>query len=392
MDQPYQQNPQDPQDPQDPTENSEQAQPPQPPPPFSCTFSPNIPELLQQMNASLAISTYQAGKVILISPKNRDELIQLPRNFAKPMGIAVKGQKMAIATLDEVIILGNAQGLAKNYPRQPNIYDSFYVPRASYFTGEVDLHDLEWGNDGLWGVNTSFSCLSIINDDFSFTPKWQPPFISKLAPEDRCHLNGVAFVDGEPKYVTALGATDTKNGWRKNKATGGILMDIESNETILKGLSMPHSPRVYNDNLYVLLSGTGEIVRVNTKTRKYDILKEMSGFTRGMDQYGDYLFIALSKLRTTSKAFQDLPISKKSVFAGIVIIYLPSASTVGYIKYESSVDEIFDVRVLPGTTRPGLLSTMRPDYKMAISIPESSFWAAPKKPKENTEPENTDKS
>ncbi len=369
------------QNPQKPAPNSE---PPQPPPPFSCTFSPNIPELLQQMNASLAISTYQAGKVILISPKNRDELIQLPRNFAKPMGIAVKGQKMAIASLNEVVILGNAPGLAKDYPRQPNTYDAFYTPRAAYFTGEVDLHDLEWGNEGLWGVNTSFSCLSIINDDFSFTPKWHPPFISKLVPEDRCHLNGVAFENGEPRYVTALGATDTKGGWREKKATGGILMDIQSNEIILEGLSMPHSPRIYNDKLYILLSGTGEIVRVDPKTGKYDILKEMSGFVRGMDQYGDYLFIALSKLRTTSKAFQDLPISKKSVFAGIVVLYLPTASTVGYIKYESSVDEIFDVCVLQGTTRPGLLNTQKPEYKMAINLPESSIWAVPQNPPENT--------
>ncbi len=358
---------------------------PQPPPPFSCTFSPNIPELLQQMNVSLAISTYQAGKVILISPKNRDELIQLPRNFAKPMGIAVKEQKMAIASLSEVVILGNAPGLAKDYPRQPNTYDAFYTPRATYFTGEVDVHDLEWANEGLWGVNTSFSCLCIINEDFNFTPKWQPSFISGLAPEDRCHLNGVAFEHGEPRYVTALGPTDTPGGWRENKATGGILIDIQSNEIILEGLPMPHSPRIYNNQLYLLLSGTGEIVRVNIKTRKYDILKGLNGFARGMDRYGDYLFIALSKLRTTSKAFQDLPVSEKSAFAGIVVLYLPTASTVGYIKYEASVDEIFDVCVLQGTTRPGLLNTLKPEYKMGISLPETSFWAVPQKPPENTE-------
>ena len=369
MDQPPNQNPKN-----DPS-NTEQ---PQPPPPFSCTYSPNIPELLQQMNVSLAISTYQAGKVILISPKNRDELIQLPRNFSKPMGIAVHGQKMAIASLSEVVILVNAPGLAKDYPRQPDTYDSFYTPRAVYYTGEVDLHDLEWGNDGLWGVNTSFSCLSIINEDYNFIPKWHPPFISKLAPEDRCHLNGVAFENGEPRYVTALGATDTQGGWRENKATGGILMDILSNKIVLEGLSMPHSPRIYNDQLYLLLSGTGEIVKVNTKTHKYDILKGLNGFARGMDRYGDYLFIALSKLRTTSKAFQDLPVSKKSSFAGIIVLYLPTSSTVGYIKYETSVDEIFDVSVLQGTTRPGLLNTLKPEYKMGISMPNASFWVIPK--------------
>ncbi len=368
MDQPPNQNPQP---------NPSGTGQPQPPPPFSCTYSPNIPELLQQMNVSIAISTYQAGKVILISPKNRDELVQLPRNFAKPMGIAVKKNKMAVAELDEVVILTNAPGLAKDYPRQPGIYDAFYTPRAAYFTGVLDLHDLEWGKEGLYAVNTQFSCLSLITEDYNFEPIWKPPFISELKPEDRCHLNGVALKDGTPRYTTALSATDSSQGWRENKATGGVLIDIDLNEIILEGLPMPHSPRIYNEQLLLLLSGTGELVRVNPKTRKYDILKSLNGFVRGMDCYGDYLFIGLSKLRTTSKAFQDLPISQKSVFAGIMVLYLPSVSIVGYIKYETSVDEIYDVRIIQGTVRPGLLSTMKPEYKMAITLPGFDFWAVP---------------
>ena len=350
---------------------------PQPPPPFSCTHSPNIPELLQQMNISLAISTYQAGKVIMISPKNRDELIQLPRNFQKPMGIAMKGNKMAIATLDEVTILVNDQGLAATYPKQPNTYDAFYLPRMSYFTGQMDMHDLEWGSGGLYGINTQFSCLSLIDDDFNFKPIWKPEFISELVPEDRCHLNGIALKEGIPRYATALGSTNTSSGWREKKATGGVLIDIESNEIILDSLPMPHTPRIYNNELYLLLSGTGELVKVNTETKKYDIIKSLDGFVRGMDLFGDYLFIGLSKLRTSSKAFQDLPVSKKSVFPGIMVIYLPSASLVGYIKYETSVDEIYDVRVIPDSIRPGILSTLRHDHKFGISFPESAYWAVP---------------
>lgn len=343
-------------------------------PPFSCTFSPQIPELLQKLNISLAISTYQVGKVILISPKNRDELIQLPRNFAKPMGIAVLDNKMAVAGLDEVTILNNSPELAATYPNNRSTYDAFYIPRNTYYTGRIDLHDLAWGKEGLWAVNTRYSCLSIINDKYSFEPKWTPEFVSELVPEDRCHLNGLALVDGKPKYVTALGNTNFESGWRENKANGGVLIDVESQRIVLQNLPMPHSPRVYQDQLLVLLSGTGEIIRVNPSTGSYDIVKTLDGFTRGMDRYDDYLFVGLSKLRTTSKAFQDLPISKRSVFAGIVVIYLPQMSIVGFIKYESSVDEIYDVRVLPGTQRPGILSTLKPDHKLAIVTPGNSLW------------------
>jgi len=349
---------------------------PQPPPPFACTFSSNIPELLQQMNASIAISTYQAGKVILISPKNRDELIQLPRNFPKPMGIMVNEKNMVFALKDEVLILSNSPGLADKYPKQPGIYDAFYTPRQSYYCGAVDMHDIELGNDGLIGVNTRFSCLVKLSQQYSFEPFWQPPFISELVPEDRCHLNGVAMLNGKPKYVTALGHSDSPGGWREKKASGGIVMDVETGEIILEGLSMPHSPKIFDGQLYVLLSGTGELIRVDAKQRKYDILKSMDGFVRGMDLYGDYLFIGLSKLRTTSKAFQELPISEKSIFSGVMVLYMPTFSTVGYIKYESSVDEIYDVTIMPGTVRPGLLNNSKPEFRLVMTYPGNDIWVA----------------
>ncbi|MEM7551197.1 MAG: TIGR03032 family protein [Bacteroidota bacterium] len=354
-------------------------------PPFSCTFSPNIPELLYDLKCSVSVSTYQAGKLVLISPKNREELIQLPRNFPRPMGIAVKGNKMAIASHDEVTVLTNDPKLGKNYPKQPNVYDSFYTPRASFYTGQLDMHDIQYGSEGLWGVNTRFSCLSLVNDDYSFSPKWKPNFISDLMPEDRCHLNGLALKNGSPKYVTALGQSNEKSGWRTNKLQGGILMDVEDDTIITDGLPMPHSPRVYNNELYVLLSATGQLSKINLQTNTVEHLKDFSGFARGMDLYEDYLFIGLSKLREKSSSFRDLPIAKKSVFAGIVVVYLPQMSVVGYIKYETSVEEIYDVRIVPNTIRPGLLGIMRPDHKLGISSPDRSFWIKPPENKKSVE-------
>ena len=37
-----------------------------------------------------------------------------------------------------------------------------------------------------------------------FSPRWRPPFVSALAPEDRCHLNGLAMVDGVLLLVDAV--------------------------------------------------------------------------------------------------------------------------------------------------------------------------------------------
>lgn len=354
--------------------------------PFTCTFSPNIPELLWQLEISLAISTYQAGKLVLISALNQEELVQLPRTFQKPMGIAVQGDQMAVATQDEVILLKNVADLAQTYPKQPKTYDGIYIPRVTFNVGFLDLHDLDFGQKGLWAVNTQFSCLCQINAQHSFNPVWKPPFISKISPGDRCHLNGMALLNGLPKYVSALGQTDSPEGWRENKVKGGILMDVESHEVILQALAMPHSPRLIGEGLYMLLSATGEIIKVNPEAGSYEVVNRLKGFVRGMAFYRDYLFVGLSKLRMNSSSFRDLPIAKESVMAGIAIIHLPSASVVGQIRYESSVEEIYDVQVIPGCRRPGILNTAKMEHKMAIVSPAGNFWAMPQGTEKQSNP------
>ncbi|MCB0685857.1 MAG: DUF4915 domain-containing protein, partial [Saprospiraceae bacterium] len=187
--------------------------PDSPLPPFSCTYSANLPELLSQLNCTIAISTYQAGKVVFISAKDEQHLVQLPRTFDRAMGLAINGKRMAVATRDEVIVLTNAPGLGVTYPKNPGIYDAFFVPQLTYFTGLVDIHDLHWGKDDkLWGVNTSFSCLVTMSDQFSWQPTWKPFFIDSMVSEDRCHLNGLAMDKGAPRYVTALGRQNSVQG------------------------------------------------------------------------------------------------------------------------------------------------------------------------------------
>lgn len=342
---------------------------------FTCTHSPNLPELLHQLNCTIALSTYQAGKVVLISAVNHTRLIQLPRTFAKPMGIAVNASRLAIATLTEVIVFNNAGRMAPNYPQQPNTYDALFLPRATYFTGEVDIHDLHWIGETLLAVNTRFSCLATIDHHFSFTPQWKPFFISKITPEDHCHLNGVAFEKDKPKYVTALGQTDVPEGWRQNKDKGGVVMEVSSNSIIAEGLSMPHSPRIYNNKLYVLESASGNLVCIDPSNGKKEIVVALNGFARGMDKVGDFVFIGLSQLRKKSVAFNDLPIAKKSVFCGIVVVHLPTAKVVAHLKYENSVEEIYDVRIMPGMRRPGLLSTQKLEHRLALTTPHEDYWA-----------------
>lgn len=348
----------------------------QPPPPFSCRSSPNVPELLNQLGCTIALSTYQAGKVVFLSARDDEKLIQLPRNFVRAMAIGIDGKKMAVATRDGVIVLTDEPTLARRYPNQPNTYDSFFAPRASYYTGRVDIHGLDWGKQGLQAVVTSFSCLATVDDNYSFTPTWRPPFISALTPEDRCHLNGVVMTDGAPLYTTALGTGDEPQSWRKTLPDGGALIHVPSNEIVISDLSMPHSPRLYEGALYMLLSATGEIVRVDAEAGTYETINKIDGFVRGMARHGEYLFVGRSRLRKNASTFKDLPIAEKALTSGVTILHLPTGAVVGSIQFETSVDEIYDVAVIPDATRPGILNTEGEMYKRALTTPHATYWGA----------------
>ncbi|NNC95116.1 MAG: TIGR03032 family protein [Chitinophagales bacterium] len=355
-----------------------QTNPQNPSAPFTCQYSSQVPELLMNLGCTIALSTYQAGKLVFISPKDENYLIQLPRNFEKPMGIAenTKDDMLALACKDEIVLFRNSPDLADHYPKSPKTYDALYMPRVTYHTGPLDIHDLSFTGDGsLIAVNTLFSCIVSIDSEYNFKPIWSPPFIDKLVSEDRCHLNGMAMQDGKPKYATAFNQGNTMQSWREKVTETGVVFDIEKNEVIVENLAMPHSPRVYNGDLYVLLSASGELVRVNIEKGTYDVIYKVDGFVRGMSYYKDYLFIGLSKLRENSSTFGKLKFAEKADRAGVLIIHLPTASLAGQIIYKTSVDEIYDVHILAGKLRPNILNTLNPNYKLGLMTPDANYWA-----------------
>jgi len=344
--------------------------------PFSIQHTPDVPELLAELDCSLVLTTYQAGKTIVLS-SDGERLIQLPRTFEEPMGLAVDGGRMAIATRDSIVLLANEPRLAPSYPRQPETYDALFLPRSVHFVGRLAVHDMIWTPHGLLGVNTLFSCLFQLDPSHSFHPVWRPPFVSKLAPEDRCHLNGLAAVDGEPRFATALGTSDTLGGWRPEKERGGCLMHVPSGEVILGGLAMPHSPRVYDGTLYALLSATGEVIAVDVERGQFETVQRVPGFARGLARCGDYLFVGNSRIRA-QHTFGDLGVAgHKDAFCGISILHLPTGAFVGDMRYVRTCEEIYDVQVLPGLRRPGLLGLHDETHRQALSTPEQTFWARP---------------
>lgn len=344
-------------------------------PPFSCTHSPNLPELLQKLGCTIVVSTYQAGKLVFISATDDQHLIQLPRTFKRAMGIALQDSQLAIATANEIITFANSPELAATYPSKPHTYDALYVPRATYYTGHLDMHDLHYGQDGLWGVNTSFSCVCKIDSAYSFRPTWQPHFIDALVSEDRCHLNGLAMDEGKPLYVSALGNGNAFQSWRETVTTGGIIMHLPSNTIIAEGLAMPHAPRIYDGDLYAIQSAKEEIILVDTNTGKHDVVARVPGFIRGMARQGNYLFVGTSKLRKHSSTFKKLNLNADA--AGITVVHLPTGRIEARIEWINSIDEIYDVQILPNVVRPNIINTYGENHNYALMLPDATYWARP---------------
>lgn len=345
---------------------------------IECRNSEPFASWMSQLNGSLAVTTYQAGKIALLGWRGT-QMSLLMRQFNKPMGLAVGPGKLALATRHEITLLANAPLLAPDFLLdEPGKYDALYLPRATYHTGDLNVHDLAFGTDGLWFVNSRFSCLSALSKDFSFVPRWKPPFVSELVPEDRCHLNGLAMVDGKPKYVTALGETDTVGGWREKKATGGVLIDVETGAVVLRGLAMPHSPRWHQGRLWLLNSGAGELLCFDPEKGSAGVVCTLPAYLRGLCLIGRFAVVGMCQIRE-KHIFGGLPVQQQfqDLLSGLAVIDLPTGKLVGTFEFTAGCTEIYDVQFLPGVRNVNVLNLTDDAVRQAFPAPDFSYWLRP---------------
>lgn len=318
---------------------------------FRSVYTNGFPRLLAQLGASLLVSTYQSGRLIAVRADG-GSLNTHFRSFPSPMGIAVGPHVLALGTQRHVWEYRNQPEVGAKLQPQGK-HDACFLPRKSHVTGDIRVHELAFAEGGLWIVNTRFSCLAALDGEHSFVPRWRPPFVTALSADDRCHLNGLAVVDGKVRFVTALGATDTPQGWREAKASGGILIDVPAGEIVARGLSMPHSPRWHAGRLWVLESGKGEIGTVDLATGRVSPVAQLPGFTRGLAFAGPYAFVGLSQVRE-SNVFGGLPLTErvKEKLCGVWVVDVRTGETAAFLRFEGLVQEIFDVQLLPGIRYP----------------------------------------
>ena len=344
---------------------------------FSLSSSRHFPSWLADTGGSIAFTTYQAGKLFLLGVRPDGRLSVFERTFARSMGLGVSddGRTLALATqyqihrFDNVLPAGDTSA---------DGFDAVFAPHAGWVTGDLDAHDVGFGADGRpMFANTLFSCIATVSDGHSFKPIWTPTFISRLAPEDRCHLNGLAPANGEARYVTAVSRSDVSDGWRDRRRDGGIVIDVRSGEVVAEGLSMPHSPRLHEGRLWLLNSGAGEFGFVDLKTGMFEAVAFCPGYARGLAFVGGCAVVGLSLARE-NKTFSGLALDEALIArdsaprCGLAIIDLKQGTMLAWVRIEGVVRELYDVAVLPNVKRPCLIGFKSDEIRYVISIDEKA--------------------
>ncbi|MEA3642349.1 MAG: TIGR03032 family protein [Lamprobacter sp.] len=352
--------------------------PPTQPPSLQVQASEGLWQWLAEQDVSLALTTYQSNRLFLIgrNPEPGRLAVQ-ERLFDKPMGLFWQPEtdRLTLGCRYQIWQLGNRLPAGQTHEDG----DRLYVPSQAWITGDVNAHDLAFDRDGrLLFVNTDFSCLATLDPDFSFRPIWQPPFIKKLVAEDRCHLNGLAMVDGEATYMSACSQTDTAAGWRQHRHDGGVVLHLPSNQIIATGLSMPHSPRWYRDRLWLLNSGSGELGYLDSGRdgERFVPVAYGPGFVRGLAFHDRFALIGLSQLRSTSfgglALEQRLAADGQQAQCGLMVVDLDRGEVIHWLRFGNLVEELFDLVVIPGARRPRALGLQEDDIERLVSFPGSN--------------------
>ncbi|WP_108660195.1 TIGR03032 family protein [Acuticoccus kandeliae] len=335
------------------------------------TCSRGFSQWLAMHNCSLAFTSYQTGQLFLVGTMPNGSLSLHQRNFVRAMGLIGDQQRLLLAGLAQIWRFEN---VLAPHERANDHFDKLYVPRRGQTVADLDVHELGIDTAGrLIFANTKYSCLATDSVVHSFKPVWRPPFISRLAPEDRCHLNGLAMENGVPRYVTCVATTDIVDGWRSHRRDGGVIVDVETDAIVAEGLSMPHSPRIHDGALWVLDSGNGYLTRIDRESGSRERVAFCPGFLRGLSFHAGHAVVGLSLARTEG-VFSGLPLQdeidsrKGEAWCGLQIINTRTGDIVEWLRLEGDIRELFDVRFLPGVRCPMALPTFGPDLASFITI------------------------
>ena len=343
--------------------------------------SPGFPDWLASQECSLGLTTYQAGRLIMIGRRPDGTLRAHERFIDGCKGLWTDGQTLWASSTHSLWRFEN--GL-RNGKKTASGSDRLFLPREGRVTGKIDIHEIAMADPAQFGgvpgtapifISSAFNCLATISDTASFQALWRPPFIKSKKGGDCCHLNGLAMDGSRAAFVSMTSTSAASAGWRDDRRDGGILMDLGTNEPVATGLSMPHSPRLYDGKLWFLNSGHGELSTVEPSTGAVTPVALCSGFARGLGFIGRYAVIGVSLPRRNA-IFEGLPLDEKLAKAGtapicgLEIVDIETGTLVHSLRFEHTIEEMFDIAILPGIRQPEAIGFQGEGIETYVSVVE----------------------
>jgi uncharacterized protein (TIGR03032 family) len=332
--------------------------------------SPGFASWLTRHRAGMVCSSFQTGQLIFLGVDSNGHVISTTVAVPTVMSVAAFSQRLYLVDRTRIWRFENA------LPPDQVIegrFDRLFVSRNAQVTGNVSAHEIVVAPSGrIVFTSAKYACLATLSPVRSFRAVWKPPFISKLAPEDRCHLNGVCGEGERIRYVTACAATDIVDGWRDHRRDGGVVIDVEANRIVAEGLSMPHSPRLHDGVLWVLDAGSGHLCRIDPQTGRRENVAFCPGFLRGLTFTGPYAVLTASLPRYGR--FQGLLLDdelarRKAVpWCGVFIIDLRTGDIAEWVRLGAGYTELVDVGLIPNVRCPTGLAPDSPQMQDAITF------------------------
>lgn len=345
--------------------------------PLSFEMDRNFLSWIAKNKVSFLITSYKTNNVYSIGavrePKSNELKLSIYMTaFSRPMGLHIHNNNdIYISTMHSLWKYVNIGETDDNETGIEGLnFDKTFMPRVSHITNDVDGHDITVDENGeVYFISATYCTICKPSETHSFEVFWKPPWISKVAREDRCHLNGLCNKDGKIKYASSVSQTNIRSGWReKNRKGLGVVIDVETNEIVCDGLTMPHSPRWHDGKLWVLNAGCGEFGYIDFENKKFIPKVFIAGFLRGLDFVGNKYAVIGSSLDRHEKCFMNLPLGEElkklgggkeenaiDPICGLHIVDLKTFDVIHELKFTGQIVEIYDVGVLKNTRRPKLL-------------------------------------
>ena len=231
--------------------------------------------------------------------------------------------------------------------------------RSRFLPGCLYLHDLALIGGALHGNAAGQNAVVRLHDDGRHERVWWPRAIETDAGpvfgRNHLQLNSIAAGAGLDRsfFSASAEAMSARRPGHRNFPVDrrGVVFSGATREPAVRGLTRPHSARLYNGAVWVDNSGYGEVGAGDADGR-FTPVARLPGWTRGLCFHGDLAFVGTSRVIPRFRQYAPGLDVDKSV-CGVHAVDAASGRVLASLRWPAG-NQIFAVEWLPRAWTAGL--------------------------------------